>query len=240
MTASGGVPVRCVDVHQTYSVEGEDVHALAGVHLAGDAGERIALFGPSGSGKSTLLAILAGLRRPSSGSVWVGDAEVNRLSERQLLRLRSGEVGVVAQNPSRTLLPYGTVEDNILFAQRAVDRDRRRGLPAPADLLADLGLAALAGQRVGALSGGEQQRVSVAVALACAPRLLLADEPTSQLDGHSRDRVVDLLVQAGRASGATEVVVTHDPAVADACDRRVTLSEGRVVAAGRAQPWGEP
>jgi ABC-type lipoprotein export system ATPase subunit len=240
VTGRGGVPVRCVDVHQVFPAEGEDVHALSGVHLAVDAGERVALFGPSGSGKSTLLAVLAGLRRPSSGSVHVGDTEVSELSERHLLRLRSAEIGIVVQNPSRTLLPYGTVEDNVLFAQRAVERGRRRSLPAPADLLADLGLAPLARQRAGALSGGEQQRASVAVALASAPRLLLADEPTSQLDRRSRDQVVDLLVSAGELLGATQVIVTHDPAVADACDRRVTLSEGRVVDGGRGDNWARP
>ncbi len=239
MSPLPGVAVRCVDVQQTFSVDGEDVHALSGIQLAVDARERIAVFGPSGSGKSTLLALLAGLRRPSSGSVWIGDTEVSSLSERQLLRLRSGDVGIVVQNPSRTVLPYGTVEDNILFAQRAVRRERQGALPKPSDLLAELGLAALIRQRAAALSGGEQQRVAVAVALACAPRLLLADEPTSQLDGHSRDLIVELLVRAGRVVGATQVVVTHDPVVADACDRRVTLSEGRVVDGGRRERWAQ-
>jgi ABC-type lipoprotein export system ATPase subunit len=229
MTPYDGVPVRCVDVRQTFEADGEKVHALAGVDLAVDAGERVALFGPSGSGKSTLLALLAGLRRPSGGSVRVGSVEVGQLTQGQLLRLRRTEIGIVVQNPGRTLLPYGTVEDNVRFAQRAVDRSRRRSLPRAADLLAELGLATLAGQRVAGLSGGEQQRASVAVALATAPRLLLADEPTSQLDAASRDRVVELLVSAGNRFGATQMIVTHDWLVADACSRRVTLAEGRVV-----------
>jgi ABC-type lipoprotein export system ATPase subunit len=237
MSPRGGVGVRCVDVHQVFRGDGEDVHALSGVHLAVEPGERVALFGPSGSGKSTLLALLAGLRRPSSGSVQVGDVEVTRLSQRQLLRLRSSEIAIVVQNPGRTLLPYGTVEDNVWFAQRAVERPRRDGLPAPAALLAELGLAPLARQRAGALSGGEQQRASVAVALATSPRLLLADEPTSQLDRHSRDQVIALLVSASELLGATQVIVTHDPAVAEACDRRVTVAEGRVVDGGRAPGW---
>jgi lipoprotein-releasing system ATP-binding protein len=104
-------------------------------------------------------------------------------------------------------------------------------------LLADLGLEALCGQRAGSLSGGEQQRLSVAIALACAPRLLLADEPTSQLDGDSRDQVLDLLARAGAVLGVTQIVVTHDPVVAEGCDRRITLSEGRVVADGRRPVW---
>jgi ABC-type lipoprotein export system ATPase subunit len=232
-----GISVRCIDVVQTFSVDGEEVHALRDVHLAVDPGERAALFGPSGSGKSTLLALLAGLRRPTAGAVWLGDAELSAASERRLLRLRSTEIGIVVQNPGRTLLPYGTVEDNILFAQRAVDGDRRRELPRPAQLLADLGLGSLSGHRAGSLSGGEQQRLSVAVAMACRPRIVLADEPTSQLDAASRDQVVDLLARAGAVLGVTQIVVTHDPVVADACDRRITLSEGRVVDDGRRPAW---
>ena len=130
-------------------------------------------------------------------------------------------------------MPYGTAEDNILFAQRATPRAGRATLTPPRDLLAGLGLEQLAGQRVARLSGGEQQRLSVAVAMAGSPRLLLADEPTSQLDSHNRDAVVDLLRRVVATWGTTMVVVTHDPAVADALDRRVTLAEGQLVAPGR-------
>jgi ABC-type lipoprotein export system ATPase subunit len=197
------------------------------------AGEKVALFGPSGSGKSTLTALLAGLRRPTRGQVLVGENDLTALSERALLRFRGRLVGIVLQNPSRSLLPYGTAVDNIEFARRALPRSARRRLTKPVELLRQLGLAELAEQRVARMSGGEQQRLSTAVAMATAPQLLLADEPTSQLDGTNRDRVVELFDRVGAEFGTTMVIVTHDPAVADALERRVTLSEGRVVDDGR-------
>lgn len=227
-----GAGVHCVDVDHVYRLDGQDVVALRDVSLDVAASETVALFGPSGSGKSTLLSLLAGLRRPTTGAVWVGDRNIAALSERQLLRMRGRQIGFVVQNPSRSLLPYGTAEDNIFFAQRATPRKARAALTPPRDLLAALGLEQLAGQRVAQLSGGEQQRLSVAVGMAGSPRLLLADEPTSQLDSHNRDAVVDLLRRVVATWGTTMVVVTHDPAVADAMDRRVTLTEGRLVAPG--------
>jgi putative ABC transport system ATP-binding protein len=228
----GGMDVRCAGVSQVFELDGEQVVALADVDLHVQAGERVALFGPSGSGKSTLTALLAGLRRPSSGQVWLGHDELSAMSERQLLGVRGTRIGVVVQNPSRSLLPYGTAEDNILFAQRAVRGSRRRDVVAPGILLRRLGLTDLTGQRAGRLSGGEQQRLSIAVAMAGSPRLLLADEPTSQLDRGNRDRVVELLGYVAEHFGTTVIVVTHDPVVADAMDRRITLAEGRVVLAG--------
>jgi putative ABC transport system ATP-binding protein len=233
MTGPTGIEIRCIDVGHVYHVEGEDVVALADVQLQVAAGESVALFGPSGSGKSTLTSLFAGLRRPTSGEIWLGYDELTAMSERQLLRLRGRQVGVVVQNPSRSLLPYGTAEDNIIFAQRAIARPRRRSLAPPIELLRQLGLDELAGQRVARLSGGEQQRLSVAVGMAGSPRLLLADEPTSQLDGHNRDRVVELLERVSAEFGTTVVVVTHDPVVADATQRRITLAEGRVVDYGQ-------
>jgi ABC-type lipoprotein export system ATPase subunit len=227
--SGGGVEVRCTDVEQVYRVDGEDVVALREVQLRVAESESVALFGPSGSGKSTLTSLLAGLRRPTSGRIVVGEDELTSMSESELLRLRGRRVGVVVQNPSRSLLPYGTAEDNIRFAQRAIRRVRRRTLTAPEELLRRLGLDELAGQRTARLSGGEQQRLSVAVAMATSPQLLLADEPTSQLDGPNRDRVVALLQRIGAEFGTTVVVVTHDDVVAEATDRIVRLAEGRVV-----------
>lgn len=226
---AAGLMVRCVEVGQVFDVDGERVVALAEVSMAVPAGQSVALFGPSGSGKSTLTSLLGGLRRPTSGQVWLGVHELSGMSERQLLRLRGRHVGVVVQNPARSLLPYATAEDNIRFAQRASARDRREHSRPPRDLLRSLGLAPLTDARAGKLSGGEQQRLSIAVALACGPGLLLADEPTSQLDSTNRDRVVDLLARIAAELGSTVVVVTHDPVVADATHRRITLADGRIV-----------
>jgi ABC-type lipoprotein export system ATPase subunit len=226
----GGVPVHCVDVSQVYPVDGrEAVVALQDVDITLDVGESVALFGPSGSGKSTLVSLLAGLRRASSGEIWLGDDELGALSERELLILRGRKIGVVLQNPSRSLLPYGTAEDNIRFAQAVATGARRARLPEPVELLRQLGLDQLAGQRAARLSGGEQQRLSIAVAMATLPRLLLADEPTSQLDGASRDQVIGLFARVSQEFGATMAVVTHDAIVADSLHRRITLHEGRVV-----------
>ncbi|UQX86910.1 ABC transporter ATP-binding protein [Jatrophihabitans telluris] len=224
-----GIEVRCLNVGRTYSVDGEDVHALTDVSIRIAGGESVSLFGPSGSGKSTLTALLAGLRRPSSGQIWVGEEELSGMSERELLRLRGREIGIVLQNPSRTLLPYGTAEDNIAFARRSTRRSERGRLEDSHTLLRQLDLTELAGQRVASLSGGEQQRLSIAVAMSRGPGLLLADEPTSQLDSANRDRAVQVFGRIATEFGTTIVTVTHDPVVADATHRRITLSEGRVV-----------
>ena len=227
--ALGGVAVRCVDLTHVYRTAELEVTALHSVNLDVPAGGRLAVVGPSGSGKSTLLTLLAGLHRPTSGQVRVGADDLATLHERDLIALRGTRMATVVQNPGRNLLPYGTAEDNIRFAQRPIARRLRAGLPRPAELLERLGLGELAGHRVARLSGGEQQRLSIAVGLARSPGLLLLDEPTSQLDSISRDRVVDLIGRLTSASGCTVVAVTHDPAVAEALGRSVALADGRLV-----------
>jgi ABC-type lipoprotein export system ATPase subunit len=206
------------------------VPALADVDLAVPAGARMAVLGRSGSGKSTLVTLLAGLHRPTRGRILVGDVDLSAASERQLLRLRGDVLSMVVQNPGRNLLLYGTAEDNVLFAQRSAPRATRRTLPDPATLLGELGLGSLAGRRVAQMSGGEQQRLSIAVGVARRPSLLLLDEPTSQLDTASRDRVLDLLASVCASTGCTVIAVTHDPAVAEALGAARTLVDGRFVA----------
>ncbi|HEX8082525.1 MAG TPA: ATP-binding cassette domain-containing protein [Jatrophihabitans sp.] len=222
-----GLAIYCEHLSHYYELDGYEVTALDNVEFSVAAGESVALLGPSGSGKSTLLSLLAGLLRPTSGQIYLGADDITVMSEPELLRLRGQRIGVVVQNPSRNLLPYGTAEQNISFAQRALRGYRRVDLLSPAELLAGLGLAELSGQRVSRMSGGEQQRLSVAVAMAGSPGLLLADEPTSQLDTANRDKVGDLLTRITGSFGTTVVVVTHDPAVAAALGRSVTITEGR-------------
>ncbi len=221
-----GLAIHCENLSHYYELDGEEVLALDNVEFSVSAGGSVALLGPSGSGKSTLLSLLAGLLRPTSGQIYLGPDDITVMSEPELLQLRGQRIGVVVQNPSRNLLPYGTAEQNISFAQRALRGYRRIDLQSPAELLAGLGLSELSGQRVSRLSGGEQQRLSVAVAMAGSPGLLLADEPTSQLDTANRDKVGELLARI-TASFGTTVVVTHDPAVAAALGRSVTITEGR-------------
>jgi putative ABC transport system ATP-binding protein len=225
--------VRCDGLVHIYRSAATEVVALRDVDLAVEEGESVALLGPSGAGKSTLLWLLAGLLRPSAGRLWVHGREISRLSLRELDRLRAQQIGVVLQNPARNLIPHATAAHNIAFAQRAGPARRRERHRRIGELLEAVGLLGVAHRVAGRLSGGEQQRLAVAVALANWPRLVLADEPTSQLDHASALSVVELLSTAVVRFGATVVVVTHDPAVSDAFDRTVTIRDGRVGAEGR-------
>ncbi len=232
------VPSRGLDIHfdgvvHLYPSQEGDVVALRGVDLDVEAGEEFALLGPSGSGKSTVLALLAGLQRPSAGQIQIGPYEMSKLSNRQLLRLRATEVSLVLQDPARNLLPYATASQNIEFAQRGARGRKHRPPWRPAELLEQLGMGGLANRTIATLSGGEQQRVAIASGVAPAPRLLLVDEPTSQLDSSSRDQVIELLHRINQQLGSTVVSVTHDQAVARAMPRTVTIRDGRVGAEGR-------
>jgi len=222
-----GLSLHCERLGHVYSSPTGETVALQDVTLTVRPGETMAVLGPSGSGKSTLLSVVAGLLRPTSGQVYVGGDDMTAMSERELLTLRSSRLGVVVQDPARNLLPYGTAEDNVRFAQRGVKGFRRASLPGPWTLLEALGLTHLAGRPVGGFSGGEQQRIAVAMGMATSPGLLLVDEPTSQLDKTNRDAVVDLIGEVGRQFGTTVVVVTHDPEVAEQLGRTIVITEGR-------------
>jgi putative ABC transport system ATP-binding protein len=236
-----GLAVTCRGLVYIYRLEGYDVVALSGVDLDISPGESVALLGPSGSGKSTLLSLLAGLLPPSAGRVSVGRHDLARATPAELQQLRATDVGVVLQGASRNLLPYLTAEQNVRFAQRGADRrrlSRASGsswqLPDPREVLATVGLNGRGRnrQRPQRLSPGERQRLALAVGLAARPGLLLADEPTSQLDTHARDEVLHAL-DAVRRAGTTVVVVTHDPDVGQRMGRTVTIRDGRVGAEGR-------
>ncbi|HTU28079.1 MAG TPA: ATP-binding cassette domain-containing protein [Solirubrobacteraceae bacterium] len=228
MSESPGVGVRCEGVVHIYPASGEgldDVVALRGIDLDVDPGEFVSLLGPSGSGKSTVLGLLAGVLRPSAGRVLIGAHDVGRMSPRALGRLRGSVVGLVLQNPSRNLLAYATVRQNVAFAAG------RSGMSS-SELVSTLGLTDLADQVAGRLSGGEQQRVAIAAALASGAQLVLADEPTSQLDAVGREHVMDLIAQVHAEFGRTVVLVTHDPSVAARSPRTVTIRDGRVGSEG--------
>jgi ABC-type lipoprotein export system ATPase subunit len=227
--AGRGLAVACRGLVHIYRLEGYDVVALAGVDLDIAAGESVALLGPSGAGKSTLLASIAGLLRPSAGRLTVGGRDLVRATPAESQAMRATDVGVVLQGAVRNLLPYLTAEQNVRFAQQGVPKGER---PPVRDVLALVGLAGRGRQRPARLAPGERQRLALAVALAGRPGLLLADEPTSQLDRRGRDEVLAALA-AVRAAGTTVVVVTHDPAVAGQMARTVTIRDGRVGAEGR-------
>jgi putative ABC transport system ATP-binding protein len=221
-----GLSVRCESVGRIYEVEGEEVVALDDVSFDLPAGSATAITGPSGSGKSTLMTILAGLQRPTSGRVFIGDTEITTLTERGLLELRAASLAVVVQNPQRNLIPYGSGEDNVRFARRGAAKSRR--LSSSDNILEQLGLGALANVRVDRLSGGERQRVALATGLATDPDVLLADEPTSQLDEANRDSIVELLHRISVDHGVTVVAVTHDPYVAERLGYGIVIGDGRV------------
>jgi putative ABC transport system ATP-binding protein len=232
--APRGLDAHLVGVAHIYPRrEGGSVVAVRSADLHAAAGETVALLGPSGSGKSTVLSILAGLVRPTSGTVLLGKRDITRMSEAERDALRSAEIGVVLQNPARNLLPYATAAQNVRFAQRGA---RRRGCVPPysaGELLETLGISDLANRPAGTLSGGQQQRVAMATGLASSPGLLLVDEPTSHLDRASRQVAVETLLTANDDLGTTVVVVTHDAWVASMLSRTVTIRAGQTGLEGR-------
>jgi len=227
-----GLDAHCSSLVHLYSSESAQVVALRGVDLDIDAGEMVALLGPSGTGKSTLLKLLGGLIHPTAGRIVVGGRDLRSLSAAELRLLRATEIGMVLQDAGTNLLPYATGEQNVWFAQIGA---RRAGhaVAEPEQVLRQLDLGALSGERVNSLSGGAQQLMALAVGVAASPSLLLVDEPTSQLDADGRDAAIALLRAINERLGSTIVMVTHDPAVASAISRTVTIRDGRVGAEGR-------
>lgn len=233
-TQQGGVEVRCEGVVHLYrTFAGHDVVALRGIDLTIGAGERVAFLGPSGCGKSTLLTLLGGIQRPSAGRVFLGEEEISRLSERRLTRVRARLVSTMLQGATRNLLPYATATQNLAFARLGLSADARRDLPHARELLERVGLGEARDQVVSTLSGGQRQRLALACAVATGPRLLLADEPTSQLSHVDRDAVVALLHGIADELGTTVVVVTHQAEVAATFPRTITMKSGRIGAEGR-------
>jgi len=228
-----GLAVACRRVVHIYRAEAGDVVALAGVDLSISPGEMLALVGPSGSGKSTLVSLLSGLMRPSAGRVNIGTYDMGKLSDSEVSRLRGTEIGVVLQGAARNLLGYTTLHRNIWLAQRRAARTSGIELDDPDRILDLVGLAGMGKAKVGDLAPGARQRAALAVGIAAGPGLLLVDEPTSQLDTHGRDEVLEALETVNRERGTTIVVVTHDQEVGARLGRAVTIRDGRVGAEGR-------
>jgi ABC-type lipoprotein export system ATPase subunit len=223
-----GPYIQCGDLFKIFKPADLEVVALRGVDLEIQAGELMAIVGASGSGKTTLLNILAGLERPSAGQVRVGQRDLLNIADRELVLYRRAEVGFVWQSTSRNLMPYLNVRDNIELplAVAGVGGAARR--IRSAELLTSLGLEDKARRLPHQLSGGEQQRVAIAVALANRPPLLLADEPTGELDTQTATEVFDLLRDLNRREGVTVVIVTHYSGVAEHVDRVVHIRDGRI------------
>ncbi|MFJ3658980.1 ABC transporter ATP-binding protein [Streptomyces sp. NPDC090119] len=220
-----GTAARAEDLHREYGRGTAAVHALRGVSVTLAAGTFTAVMGPSGSGKTTLLHCLAGMDRPTRGTVWWGGTEVSRLPERRLAELRRDQVGFVFQ--AFNLMPAMTVAQNVelpgRLAGKRPDRDRVR------DALDRVGLTGRARHRPGQLSGGQQQRVAIARALVSRPQVLFADEPTGALDRTTGHEILALLRAGVDRDGRTCVMVTHDPVAAGYADRVLLLADGLVV-----------
>ena len=219
-----GIAIRLVDVAKHYRTAAGQVRSVDGIDLEVEAGTSVAIVGPSGCGKSTLLGLLGGLEEPTRGKIWIGDTELSALSEVERARLRREQIGFVFQ--SYDLLPFLSAFENVGFQLALIGAPD--GESRTAELLDRLGLAEHSSKLPDQLSGGQRQRVGIARALVHRPKLILADEPTGELDTLSSASAMDLLIEAQRAIGATLVVVTHDMAVAARLDRIVRLRDGRL------------
>ena len=222
-----GALIICDRLVRIYSAEGIEVQALQGLDLVISRGEMTALVGASGSGKSTLMNILAGLDAPTAGVVRVAGHDLGSMSARQRLLYRRSVVGFIWQQTSRNLLPYLTGLQNVQLPLRLAGASGSVRRSRPRDLLEVLGVSHCAGRRPDQMSGGEQQRVSISVALAGSPSLLLADEPTGELDTETAASVFGALQTANSELGVTVLVVTHDPEVSGMVRRVIAIRDGR-------------
>jgi putative ABC transport system ATP-binding protein len=216
--------IALLQVHLTLPSAAGPVSILRGIDLEVEAGASLSVVGPSGSGKSSLLSIVGGIERPTSGRVVVDGVDFGTLDEDGLALFRRDRVGILFQ--SFHLIPTMTALENVALPLELAGR--RDALKAAAALLDEVGLADRTAHYPGQLSGGEQQRVALARALVNQPRLLLADEPTGNLDADTGRAVVDLLFAASTARGTTLLLITHDPALAARCRRRVAMERGRL------------
>jgi lipoprotein-releasing system ATP-binding protein len=215
------------EIHRRYRQGEATLTILDGATLALWEGQSVALVAPSGTGKSTLLHIAGLLEHPDEGEVYVGGTATSGLSDAERTRIRRTEIGFVYQ--SHRLLPEFSALENVMLPQMIRGLSRKETIKRSQEILAYLGLGARVTHRPAELSGGEQQRVAIARAVANAPRVLLADEPTGNLDPHTADRVFHALTQLVRATGVAMLIATHNMELAGRMDRRVSIQDGHVV-----------
>ena len=217
--------IICDNLIKIYKTKDLEVLALQGLDLNIAAGELMAIIGNSGSGKSTLLNMLGGLDRPSAGRLYVAGYDMNKISEQQLVEYKRDTVGFVWQNNARNLVPYLNALQNVslpmLFGSEKQKKDRAL------ELLELVGMAHKKHSRLNQLSGGEQQRIAIAIALANNPKILLADEPTGSVDVKTGNYILDVFRELNKSMGLTCVIVTHDPALAKKVNRVVRIRDGK-------------
>jgi len=220
--------IQCADLVRIFTTEGVEVQALQGLSLVVERGELVAVVGASGSGKSTLLSILSGMDTPTAGVARVAGRDLLSMRRRERVEFRRDCVGFVWQQTSRNLLPYLTAAENVAAVLAITGRVPRAGRTERAqDLLDLLSIGHGADRRPDQLSGGEQQRVAIAVAIANEPRVLLADEPTGELDDDTSADVLEAMRAVNRELGVTTLIVTHDPSVSEHVARTVQIRDGR-------------
>ncbi|WP_066584878.1 ABC transporter ATP-binding protein [Cellulomonas timonensis] len=219
--------IACDNLVRIYQSEGIEVQALQGLDLLIEAGEEVAIIGASGSGKSTLLSVLSGLDVPTAGRVRVGPWDLMAMSARQRVAYRRSMVGFVWQQTARNLVPYLDAAQNVELPLALSGVGRRQRATRAGELLDMLGVGYCAARRPSQMSGGEQQRVAIGVALAASPQVLFADEPTGQLDTATSVEVLQSLRTVNRELGVTVVVVTHDASVSEHVQRTVSIRDGR-------------
>src|SRR5262245_58378438 len=219
--------IVCENVVKIYKLDAIEVEVLHGIDLTVETREVVAVVGVSCSGKTTLLNILGGLDRASEGRVRIAGNNLQRLSDRALDRYRARTVGFVWQDKARNLVPYLNVEQNIALPMIMSGVGRSSRLAWARELIESVGLGGRRGHKLARLSGGEQQRVAIAVAMANRPRLLLADEPTGEVDSEAADQIFHTMRDLNRESGVTIIVVTHDINVSTRVDRVVGMRDGR-------------
>jgi len=221
------VVVRSVDVTRTYRVERVEVHALRGVNFYVSQGEFIGLLGRSGSGKTTLLNVIGGLDHPTSGEVYLFGDDISHLSNHQLTQIRRSQVGFVFQ--SFALMPTMSAFENVELPMRLIGVGHRERRQRAMECLELVGLTRWAKHRPQEMSGGQQQRVAIARALVNHPGLILADEPTGELDSTTGRAIVEVFENVAREEGVTVIMASHDPVVEELVDYAYHMDDGRIV-----------
>lgn len=224
-TATSTAALEAINIHKSLPLGHDRIDILKGITLRIQKGEFVAIIGPSGSGKSTLLGIIAGLDNPTSGQVLVDGVDITRMSESQLAKVRNQKIGMVFQ--AFNLVPTLTAQENVelpLYVGKHVGSAGARAK----ELLTLVGLAHRLGNRPNQLSGGEQQRVAVARALATGPAIIIMDEPTGNLDQRNSDNVLEMIRDLRSRTGTTFIIATHDPKVAASADRSINIVDGLV------------
>jgi len=227
VTTPNSTYIECSGLFKIYKAADLEVVALRGLELTVDSGEIIAIVGASGSGKSTLLNILAGYDAPSAGTIRVGSYDLLQMTNREVVEYRRHEVGFIWQETSRNLFPYLSAVENVELPMVISGAPGPERTQRARELLDVVGLADRADHKPAQLSGGEQQRVAIAVGLSNQPPLLLADEPTGELDDQTGEEILELFNTVNTEIGTTIIIVTHDPAIATSVGRAIAIKDGK-------------